>query len=376
MVIETGRPGMALELRSLVRANGELELSLVGVATPAPKPDEVVVRVEASPINPSDIGLLFGAADMSTARQSGTAANPVITASIPEGPMRSMAGRVDQSMPVGNEGAGVVVDAGSSAAAQALLGRTVAHLRRRDVFAVPLHQGRAMPGPARRHDPRRGGLVLRQSAHVAGHGRDHAAGRPHRAGAHRGGFQSGPDAQPHLHRGQRRPGEHRAHAAAGGSSAGDRCAPCVQLQRPDVHPGPHRGPGRDRRDHRLRRHRRRQAGRTDTDLHGSGAEPVGERVQPVRLRDPQAGLHLRGARHRPDRAQPQLRLCLGCRRLAAVAVPAEDRTRGGAEAARAGRRRVEDDVRQPLHQRGLARRGPAAGGNQRVRQARHRAPST
>jgi NADPH:quinone reductase len=126
MVIETGRPGMALELRSLVRANGELELSLVGVPTPTPKPDEVVVRVEAAPINPSDIGLLFGAADMSTARQSGTAANPVITASIPEGPMRSMAGRVDQSMPAGNEGAGVVVDAGSSAAAQALLGRTVA----------------------------------------------------------------------------------------------------------------------------------------------------------------------------------------------------------------------------------------------------------
>jgi NADPH2:quinone reductase len=126
MVIETGRPGTALQLRSLVRASGEIELSLVSVPTPAPKPDEVVVRVEAAPINPSDIGLLFGAADMSTARQSGTAANPVITASIPEGPMRSMAGRVDQSMPAGNEGAGVVVDAGSSGAAQALLGRIVA----------------------------------------------------------------------------------------------------------------------------------------------------------------------------------------------------------------------------------------------------------
>ena len=126
MVMDTGNAGMALELRSLVRASGELLLSLVRVAIPAPKPDEVVVRVEASPINPSDIGLLFGAADMSTATQSGTAANPVITASIPEGAMRSMAGRLDQSMPVGNEGAGVVVKAGSSAAAQALLGRTVA----------------------------------------------------------------------------------------------------------------------------------------------------------------------------------------------------------------------------------------------------------
>ena len=72
MAMDTGNAGMALQLRSLVRANGELELSLVRVAIPAPKPDEVLVRVEASPINPSDIGLLFGAADMSTARQSGT----------------------------------------------------------------------------------------------------------------------------------------------------------------------------------------------------------------------------------------------------------------------------------------------------------------
>lgn len=117
---------MSLQLRSLVRKNGELELSLVPVAIPTPEPDEVVIRVEASPINPSDLGLLFGAADMSTARQSGTPDNPAVTARIPEGLMRSMAGRLDQSMPVGNEGAGVVVGAGAADAAQALLGRTVA----------------------------------------------------------------------------------------------------------------------------------------------------------------------------------------------------------------------------------------------------------
>ncbi len=57
-----------LQLRSLVKSNGELELSLVSVPVPVPEPDEVLVRVEASPINPSDLGLLFGAADMSTAR--------------------------------------------------------------------------------------------------------------------------------------------------------------------------------------------------------------------------------------------------------------------------------------------------------------------
>ena len=116
----------ALQLRSLVRANGELELSLVRVAIPVPGPDEVLVRVDGSPINPSDQGLLFGAADMSTAAQSGTPASPVVTARIPDGRMKSMAGRVDQSLPVGNEGAGAVVRAGASPEAQALIGRTVA----------------------------------------------------------------------------------------------------------------------------------------------------------------------------------------------------------------------------------------------------------
>jgi NADPH2:quinone reductase len=117
---------MALQLRSLVRSNGELELSLHDEPMPEPKADEVIVRVEASPMNPSDLGLLFGAADMTTAKASGTADHPVVTAIVPERARPSMAGRLDQSMPVGNEGAGVVVKAGSSPAAQALLGKTVA----------------------------------------------------------------------------------------------------------------------------------------------------------------------------------------------------------------------------------------------------------
>lgn len=116
----------ALQLRSLIKSSGELELSLDSIDTPNPGPDEVLIRIEASPLNPSDLGLLFGAADMSTAKASGTAERPVVTARVPEGAMRSMAGRMDASMPVGNEGAGVVVDAGSSPAAQALLGKTVA----------------------------------------------------------------------------------------------------------------------------------------------------------------------------------------------------------------------------------------------------------
>lgn len=117
-----------LQLRSLVKANGELQLSLQSVPTPTPAPDDVVVRMEATPINPSDIGLLFGAADISTAKASGTPASPVVTMQIPERLMKGMAARVGQSLPVGNEGAGVVVAAGASAAAQALLGKTVAVL--------------------------------------------------------------------------------------------------------------------------------------------------------------------------------------------------------------------------------------------------------
>src|SRR5881392_1010075 len=114
-----------LQLRSLIKKSGELELSLAEVATPEPAADEVVVRVEASPINPSDLGLLVGAADMSTAKASGTKDSPVITAKVPEAAMNAMAGRLDESIPVGNEGAGVVIKTGSSDAAKALMGKTV-----------------------------------------------------------------------------------------------------------------------------------------------------------------------------------------------------------------------------------------------------------
>src|SRR5450432_2605527 len=115
-----------LQLRSVIKKSGELEISLASVPLAEPGPDEVVVRVEASPINPSDLGLLVGAADMSTAKASGTKDLPVITAKVPEAAMKAMAARLDESMPVGNEGAGVVVKTGSSDAAKALMGKTVA----------------------------------------------------------------------------------------------------------------------------------------------------------------------------------------------------------------------------------------------------------
>ncbi|MBL8268820.1 zinc-binding dehydrogenase [Steroidobacter sp.] len=115
-----------LQLRSLVTAGGELQLSLRQAKLPEPAADEVVIRVFASPINPSDLGLLLGPADLSTARAGGTAENPTYTATIPSQAMKAMAPRVDQSMPVGNEGAGIVIKAGADA--QKLLGRTVAVL--------------------------------------------------------------------------------------------------------------------------------------------------------------------------------------------------------------------------------------------------------
>jgi len=126
--MSNGDSRIGLQLRSLIKPEGELAISLASVTFPGPAADEVTVRVEAAPINPSDIGLLFGAADMDATTVSGVGADTVVTARVPPGAMKGMAGRVGQSMPVGNEGAGVVIAAGSSAAAQALLGKTVALL--------------------------------------------------------------------------------------------------------------------------------------------------------------------------------------------------------------------------------------------------------
>jgi NADPH:quinone reductase-like Zn-dependent oxidoreductase len=114
-----------LELRSLITKTGQLELSLAKVAIPEPGPDQVVVKVEASPINPSDLGLLTGPADLSQAKTSGSGAETKVTAPVPQTALPFLAARLDESMPVGNEGAGSVIKAGSSEAAQALMGKTV-----------------------------------------------------------------------------------------------------------------------------------------------------------------------------------------------------------------------------------------------------------
>ncbi|TAJ72541.1 MAG: NADH oxidase [Phenylobacterium sp.] len=119
-----GVPDKGLQLRSIIKSSGELELSLAEVAVAPPTGDEVLVRIEGSPLNPSDLGLLLGPADISTLKTAGG----VTTAKVPDPFLKAMKARLDESMPVGNEGAGVVIAAGPDPAAQALVGKTVALL--------------------------------------------------------------------------------------------------------------------------------------------------------------------------------------------------------------------------------------------------------
>lgn len=119
-------PASGLQLRTLVTPDATVQLSLVEAPVSPPAEDEVVIRVEAAPINPSDMGLLFAGADMSKARNTGTPGAPSVEASLTPEAMVAMRARVGQSLPAGNEGAGTVIAAGSSPAAQELLGRVVA----------------------------------------------------------------------------------------------------------------------------------------------------------------------------------------------------------------------------------------------------------
>ena len=96
-------PTVGRQLLSLVKPGGELELSLQDAEVQAPGENEVLVKVEASPINPSDLGMLLAMADISKASQSGSEDNPVVNAPIGEAVMTAMAARVGHPMPVGND---------------------------------------------------------------------------------------------------------------------------------------------------------------------------------------------------------------------------------------------------------------------------------
>ena len=101
-----------LELRSTVTSDGTLRITLDPVPVRAPEAGELLVRLEAAPINPSDLGLLYGPADMQTLTVEGSGEARALTAKIPQAAMAPLAARFDQSMPVGNEGAGLVIEAG------------------------------------------------------------------------------------------------------------------------------------------------------------------------------------------------------------------------------------------------------------------------
>lgn len=110
------------ELRSLMTAEGRLNLSLVEVDITDPVDDEIVVRIEAAPVNPSDLGLLVGPADLST-METVAGTQPGLTFAVPSARLQAMAARLDQSLAVGNEGAGMVVAAGKNC--EHLLGKRV-----------------------------------------------------------------------------------------------------------------------------------------------------------------------------------------------------------------------------------------------------------
>ena len=102
----------ALQMQSCVHENATVECALVEITIPDPKPDEVVVAVEAAPINPSDLGLMFGAADLSSVREVERNGQPAVLLDVPTAAMRAMAPRVGHWMAVGNEGSGRAIAAG------------------------------------------------------------------------------------------------------------------------------------------------------------------------------------------------------------------------------------------------------------------------
>lgn len=119
-------PATYLQMTSTVTPEGELRMELVEKEMPEPKPGQIIVRVEATPINPSDHGVMFGWSNMPAATTSGSGKNTVLTAPVPPQGMAVMKARIGQALPVGNEGAGTVVAAGEGDYAQSLMGKTVA----------------------------------------------------------------------------------------------------------------------------------------------------------------------------------------------------------------------------------------------------------
>jgi NADPH:quinone reductase-like Zn-dependent oxidoreductase len=119
-------PDRALELRTEVTPDATVRLFLEEVDVARPGPGQVLVRVEAAPINPSDLGLLLAGADPTQVQKEGTPERPVLVAPLPSAAFGAITARVGLSMPAGNEGAGTVVAVGPDPDSAPLMGRTVA----------------------------------------------------------------------------------------------------------------------------------------------------------------------------------------------------------------------------------------------------------
>ena len=292
-------PDRALELRSLVTSQGTVELSLEDLAVQQPGNEQVLVRIEASPINPSDLGLLLAGADVDAAEVTGTNDRPVVSLPLPEGALRRLAPRVDKSLPVGNEGAGTVVATGSSPAAAALLGKTISaaggsmysQYRVLDASGcLVLPEGTtARDGASSFVNP------LTALGMVATMRREGHCGIVHTAAASNLGQMLVrlclEENVPLVN--IVRKSEHTELLRSIGAEH------VVQLDLALIHDRPDRGTHGNHGHARLRRHRRRQAREPDPCRHGGGCKFVGHDVLQIRVDHSQAGLHLRRTRPSP-----------------------------------------------------------------------------
>jgi NADPH:quinone reductase len=114
----------SLALQSTISSQGRFELKLEELRLSAPAADEIVVQMEAAPINPADLLGMFGPVDKSTLVADGTPDSPILRGQVPESRLSSVAARWDRPIFLGNEGAGAVVDAGGDV--KELVGRKVA----------------------------------------------------------------------------------------------------------------------------------------------------------------------------------------------------------------------------------------------------------
>lgn len=362
-----GIPDKGLQLRSIIRSSGELELSLAEVAVAPPAGDEVLVRIEGSPLNPSDLGLLLGPADLSTLKTAGG----VTTAKVPDQFLKAMKARLDESMPVGNEGAGVVIAAGPDPAAQALVGKTVALLggamyaQYRTVKAadiLPLPAGASAADGASCFVNPLTALGMTETMRAEGH-----TALVHTAAASnlgqmlnriciKDGIQlvnivrsaeqatlladigarhivdsSSPSFQDELTAALIETNATIAFDAVGGGKLASQILSGME---------------------------------TAANSRGGAYSRYGSNVF-------KRGLYLWIARYAPDRTGAQFRPVVERRGMAADAVPRQAGRRRRRAAAQAGGGRTEDHLRQPLHRRDLAGRGAAAGRHRGLQQEDH-----